>query len=194
MTYDPAYLTNIACLPKALPNHGFKLGYALFNRDLYFPSTLHSLGYGVYYEEKSENKDLRGPIRPTRRSILGPPNFNEEDGVVIVREINSTRPPTADEMENYLGYVQCKNSDCKGVVKENEKRMADTMLEIVEESPIPDATTSPMILTKLSEVGVTTTTAQVKTIPTGSGPPKRRLLPHPKRAKVSYQHLRRHRL
>jgi hypothetical protein len=166
---DLAYLTHNPCWPHTLQAAQIAgPGYALLHRDQYYRN--HATEDANLYAIPPDSFDTRGITPPSKRSLFeAPPDFAEEDGTIMVREINSTRLPTADEMQTWLGYVKCKYADCKLEIEENKIRLADIQSEMVALSPIPRATASPLILTKAYGNGKVATATFQDTVATGSG-------------------------
>jgi len=194
---DPAFLTDNVCWPKALSNHGFEPGYALFNRDQYFRQTLTLPDWGGQYRFDPSSWDLRNAVAPTRRDLSDHPTFAEEDGVIVVHEINSTRLPTAEEMQTYLGYVKCETEDCAAELIENERRAADIQSAIVAETPVPRATAVEMVLTASNGDVKTEATAtslpKAPSKPTGSGQPvQTSIRSAPTGGNRMHQHMKKH--
>ena len=85
---------------------------------------------------------VNGITPPTRRDLFGVPSFDEEDGVIIAQEINSTRLPTAEEMQQYLGYTKCESGDCKNEIEENKRRFDELTSAIYAQTQISRAESS----------------------------------------------------
>ncbi|KAM0129070.1 hypothetical protein ACHAP3_008023 [Botrytis cinerea] len=81
-------------------------GYALLTQDAYYARTAYYIDPAIYEDEPS-SVYTQGLTPPTRRGLSQMLNFDEEDSVIVIREINSTRLPTPEEMEKYLGYTKC---------------------------------------------------------------------------------------
>ena len=73
-----------------------------------------------------------------------------------MREINSTRLPTAEEMQTYLGFTKCQSKDCKDEI-ENERRYDELTSAIYARTQIPRAEPSPVVLTDSVDIKATGT-------------------------------------
>jgi hypothetical protein len=167
---DPAYLTHNPCWPHVMSYRLNDPGYALFTEDEYYAHTGLYIN-PVIYRAAPGSGYTQGLTPPTRRDLSQMPNFDEEDGVVVVREINSTRLPTPEEMEKYLGYSKCNSADCHEEIAEIRSQLENFKSEVIAQTRIPRASPSPIIATASSDafaIQPTTLLASARSQP-GSG-------------------------
>ena len=118
MPYDPvdeAYLSHSPCCPDVMSYRLKDPGYAVYSYDQYYVCTGYNIAPGIY-ALPPESAYTQGLIPPTRLSLLDVPNFEIEEGVIVVKKLNSTRLPTEEEMQIYLGYTKCKTGDCQAEI------------------------------------------------------------------------------
>lgn len=101
----------------------------------------------------------QGLAPPTRRDLSQMPNFDKEDSVIVVREINSIRLPTPEEVGKYLGYIKCSSEDCYEEIAEIRSQFENFTSEVIAQTSIPRAEPSPAIATTSSDTHATQSTA-----------------------------------
>ncbi|KAM0128944.1 hypothetical protein ACHAO1_008721 [Botrytis cinerea] len=133
-------------------------GYALFTQDAYYARTAYYIDPAIYEDEPS-SVYTQGPTPPTRRDLSQMLNFDEEDSVIVIREINSTRLPTPEEMEKYLGYTKCGSENCHEEIAEIRSQFEKFKPEVIAQTSIPRVEPSPVIATASSNAHATQPTA-----------------------------------
>lgn len=167
---DPAYLSHNPCWPHTMSYRLNDPGFALLTHDAYYASTAYNIDPYIY-NKAPDPFFTQGLIPPTRRDLSQAPDFDQEDGVIVVREINSTRLPTPEEMERYLGYTKCNSEDCHEEIAEVRSQFDNFQSEVIAQTSIPRAVPSPVVVTASSDAHAaqpTTLLASARSQP-GSG-------------------------
>ncbi|TGO28825.1 hypothetical protein BPAE_0022g00150 [Botrytis paeoniae] len=121
-----------------------------------------TLPSSYWYLQGFEVKNLQGSVDWFNLLLIfygEMPNFDEEDGVIVIREINSTRLPTPEEMEKYLGYTKCSSEDYHEEIAEIRSQFENFKSEAIAQTSIPRAEPSSVFATASFNTHATQLTA-----------------------------------